>query len=54
MVFGLLKPIADVISFIVTFVLLFREVKSHKVQENDEVEGYTSRDIILLMIYFKY
>lgn len=32
------QPIADVISFIVTFVLLFREVKSHKVQENDEVE----------------
>lgn len=32
------QPIADVISFIVTFVLLFREVKSHKVEENDEVE----------------
>lgn len=32
------QPIADVTSFIVTFVLLFREVKSHKVQENDEVE----------------
>lgn len=32
------QPVADVISFIVTFVLLFREVKSHKVEENDEVE----------------
>ena len=32
------QPIADVISFIVTFVLLFREVKSHKVQENEEGE----------------
>ena len=32
------QPIADVISFTVTTILLVKEVKSHKVETNDEVE----------------
>lgn len=32
------QPIADVISFTVTAILLVKEVKSHKVETNDEVE----------------
>ena len=32
------QPIADVISFIVTVILLVKEVKSHKVNESDELE----------------
>lgn len=32
------QPIADIVSFMVTFVLLVREVKSHKVKANDEVD----------------
>ena len=33
------QPIADLISFVVTAVLVVREVKSHKVETNDEVEA---------------
>ena len=33
------QPIADLISFVVTAVLLVREVKSDKIETNDKVES---------------
>ena len=33
------QPIADIISFVVTAVLLIKEVKSDKIETNDKVES---------------